>query len=163
MTTFKAVSISFLLAFSMPSFAEELSPAKRADIEKLLEVTGALAVGQQMGSAVVGQMTQVLHQARPDIPAEVLNVLPEEVNAVIGANLGAFKAIIIPIYHKYYTASDIKEMLRFYSTPLGQKMIRVMPTLVNESMQAGQQWGQSMGPEIQKRIKARLKKEGYEI
>jgi hypothetical protein len=54
-------------------------------------------------------------------------------------------------------------LMRFYSSPLGQKTIQAMPLLMNESMQVGQQWGQALGPEIQTRIRARLKKEGFEL
>ena len=93
----------------------------------------------------------------------MLDVLPEEVNAVIGANMPAFKQAIIPLYHKHFTDREIKERIRFYSTDVGQKAIRVLPLLVNESMQVGQRWGQALGPAIEQRIKARLKKEGYAI
>jgi hypothetical protein len=54
-------------------------------------------------------------------------------------------------------------MIRFYSTDLGKKTIRVMPALMQESMAAGQQWGQALGPQIEERVKARLKKEGVAI
>jgi len=146
-----------------PAFAEELTAEKRADIEQLLEMTGALAIGTQMGGAVVQQMTQVLHKARPDIPQRVLDVLPAEVNGVIMDNMGALKDLTIPLYHKYYSGAEIKEMIRFYSTPLGKKTIETMPALMNEAIGLGQKWGQSLGPSIQARVEARLKKEGYDL
>jgi uncharacterized protein len=152
-----------LFAFASSAFAEALTDQKRADIDRLMQMTGARAIGQQMSTAMVGQMTQMLRQARPDIPQEVLDVLPEEVNAVISESMDDFINAVIPVYHKYFTASEIKEMIAFYGTPLGQKTIRVMPALVGESMQLGQQWGESMGPLIEQRIRARCKKEGYAI
>lgn len=152
-----------LTAWSTPSFCEELSPGKRADIEQLLEMTGALAAGRQMSTAMVTQMTQLLRKVRPDIPDRVLNVLPEEVDAVINDNLGTLTELIIGLYHKHFSADEVKEMIRFYSTPLGKKTIEVMPVLMSESFQAGQQWGQSMGPAIQARIQSRFKKEGFDL
>lgn len=61
-----------LTAWSTPGFCDELSPAKRADIEQLLKMTGALAAGKQMSNAMVTQLTQVLRKVRPDIPDRVL-------------------------------------------------------------------------------------------
>lgn len=143
--------------------AEELSSEKRADIERLLEITGATSLSRQMAGLAAGQMAQLLRKARPDIPQRVLDVLPEEVGAVFEANIGSFKEAITPVYHKHFTGNEIKEMIRFYSTALGQKTVRVLPALMNESMAVGQKWGESLGPSINERIRARLKKEGVEL
>ena len=163
MTTARLLILGFLLALSGPSFADELTAAKRADIEKLLEMTGAAAMGKQMGVAALGQMAQVIRKMRPDIPQHVIDTLPDEVGAVFDANIDSFKEQVISIYSKYFTASEIKGMIAFYATDLGKKTISVMPALMAESMATGQQWGQSLGPQIDARIKARCKKEGYPL
>jgi len=144
-------------------FADNLSEAKRADIMKLMEMTGALALGKQMSDAIVTQMTQAIKASRPDLAPELFDILREEVNSVIEENLPKFTAIIIPVYHKNFTHPDIKGMLQFYQTPLGQKIIQVMPLLLQESMYLGQQWGQALGPEIQKRVIERFKAEGVDL
>jgi len=102
-------------------------------------------------------------KARPDIPQRVLDVLPQEVDAVIMDNMVTFKDMIIPLYGKYYTGAEVKEMIRFYSTPLGKKTIETMPAIIAEGYQLGQRWGQGLGPGIQARVQARLKKEGYDL
>ena len=79
------------------------------------------------------------------------------------ALLGDLTELIIGLYHKHFTGDEIKEMIRCYSTPLGKKTIAVMPVLMSESLQAGQQWGQSLGPDIQARIQSRFKKEGFDL
>ena len=163
MITARVASFVLVFVFSAPGFADNISAEKQRDIEKLLEMTGALAIGQQMSAAIVAQMTQVLRQARPDIPERMIAVLPDEVNAVIKENIPRFKEAIIPLYHKHFTESDIKGLIRFYSTDLGRKTIQVMPVLLNESMQVGQQWGRALGPTVEQRIKARFKKDGYEL
>lgn len=126
-------------------------------------MTGALDISKQMSAAVVNQMSNVFRQARPDMPSQVMAVMSDEINVVISENIGTFKDVAIPIYHKNFTAEEVKGMIEFYSTDLGKKTIRVMPSLLNESMQAGQQWGQSLGPIIDQRIRARLKREGYTL
>jgi hypothetical protein len=164
MTITRTALLILLIACSPPGFAaEELTAEKRADIEKLLEMTGALAIGQQMSSAVVQQMIGFLRKARPDIPERVLEVLPAEVDAVVNENLGAIKDLTIPLYHKYFTRDEIKGLIQFYSTPLGQKTVQSLPQLMNESFEVGQQWGKSLGPAIQARVQARLKQEGFDL
>jgi uncharacterized protein len=151
-------------SFALPSLAaEELTREKRADIERLLEMTGALSLSKQMAAMAAGQMAQLLKKSRPDIPQKALDALPEEIGFVFEANMGSFKEVVIPVYHKYFTADEMKEMIRFYSTPLGQKTVKVLPSLMSETMVAGQKWGEGLGPEIGQRIKARMKKEGVDL
>ena len=143
--------------------ADAMPAEKRADIEHLLEMTGATSIGKQMAVLTVAQLTQMLRQTHPGIPQKALDVLPAEIGAVFDEHIQSFKETVIPIYDKYFTGEEIKEMIRFYSTDLGKKTIKVMPALVGESMAAGRKWGEALGPEIARRVRARLQQEGVEI
>ena len=146
-----------------PSFSDDVSSDKKADIQKLLEMTGALAIGQQMANQMVVLITQNIKARRPDVPDKVIEALRQEVNGAIRDNMPAFVEMVVPLYHKYFTHEDIRGLIRFYSTELGQKAIRVLPPLMQDSMRAGQKWGQSLEPEIDRRIRERLKVEGIEL
>ncbi len=41
------------------------------------------------------------------------------------------------IYAKYYTVSDLKQLVAFYKSPIGAKTLTAMPQAINESLQAG--------------------------
>ncbi|MDR2209268.1 MAG: DUF2059 domain-containing protein [Azoarcus sp.] len=160
----KALIVLFALSIAyIPAKAEELTPEKRADIEQLLTMTGALSLGKQMSDMVVSNMIQTLKEVRPDIPEKALNVLPAEIAAVFDENMGALMELTIPLYHKYFTAAEVKEMIRFYSTDLGKKTIRLMPALMQEAMVVGQQWGKSFAPQLNQRIMEKLKQQGINL
>ena len=76
---------------------------------------------------------------------------------------GFFQQLIYPIYNKYVTLEEIRELIRFYKTPVGKKWISIVPNMLQESMQVSQAWAQSLGPEIQKRVFTRFEKEGIKI
>ena len=156
-----------LLAFAAPSHAgDALTPEKQADIQRLLQVTGAMDIGQIFSKAVVQQMTEAIKKARPDVPAKMFDVVAEEVNKTIAESMvakGGFVDQVVPVYHKYFSHEEIKALVAFYQTPVGKKAVTVMPRMVQESMVIGQQWGQGLGPVIQQRIRARLKQEGVEL
>lgn len=157
------IFVLFACISTLGAAEEKLTPQKRADIERLLAETGALEVSQQMAGMASVHLAQTLKKMRPDIPEEVIEMLPEEVEAVFAANLESFKDAMIPLYHKHFTASEISELIGFYETSLGKKLIQVMPALARDSMEIGQRWGQSLGPQIDARIRARFKKEGVAI
>ena len=143
--------------------AEDLTREKRADIERLLTMTGSLSLGKQMASAITANLAQNLKQTRPDIPDKVLELLPGEVMATFEENMGSLKDEMIPLYHRHFSAAEIKGLIGFYSTDLGQKAIRTMPVLLQESMLIGQRWGQSLSPKIRQRIGAELKQQGVKL
>ena len=156
----------FFAVFTSPVNAESLTEAKKTDIKKLLDMTGALDVGQQMSRAIVSQMTNALKSARPDIPENIYDIIAEEVNKIIEEALvqeGGFVDMMLPVYHAYYSHADIKGLIAFYQTELGRKLITTMPALTRDSMAIGQMWGQSLGPVIDKRVRDRLQENGIDI
>lgn len=163
---FIAVVLTTFMLFSSFAMAEELTPAKKESMKELMVLTGASQMGQMFGNAFVQQLTTILKSTNPDIDPKAFVFLEEEINKLIREELVEKKTLqelIYPLYHKYLTHSDIKELIRFYKTPVGKKAISVMPQLTRESMQAGQKWGQALGPVIQQRIKDRFKREGISI
>jgi len=124
MDRMRAVVVALaLLAASSVSWAEEaLTDAKRADIERLLHVTDALKIGRMFASTVTQQIERTLRQLRPDIPAELVSVVGEEVQKTIDERMvaqGGLMDQVIPLYHRYFSHDDIKAMLAFYATPAG--------------------------------------------
>jgi hypothetical protein len=55
--------------------------------------------------------------------------------------------LAIPVYDKYLSDEDVKGLIQFYSTPLGQKAINTVPKLVSECTRAGQKMGEQLGRE----------------
>ncbi len=160
---------SFLLAFVValsvagPARADELTAEKRADIDQLFVMTGSLSIGKQMATSMASSVMQSLKKARPDIPARVLELVPGEVGAVFDENVESLKNQLIPLYHQNFTHEEIKGLIAFYASDIGQKTIKVMPAMLQQSMAVGQRWGQALGPQIEQRIKARLQKNGVQI
>lgn len=143
--------------------AAEVSAEKRAVIEQLMEITGALALGKQLVDAMTKHFAQTIRQQNPNAPQYVIDAIPEEVNAVLTESLPAFKEMVIPIYDKYFTLEELQGLEAFYATPLGKKTITVMPSLLQDSMHMGMRFGEAMVPRIDERLRTRFKKEDIKI
>jgi len=157
--------ILFMLFFAVHSFSyaqEEVTAEERAAIKKLLEVTGAMDIGLMFSKVMVEQMTDLLKQSNSEIPSRAFTILEEEVNGIIREEIGAFYEMLYPIYHRHYTLSDVNGLISFYETPLGNKVVSTLPLITQESMLAGQQWGESLAPKIGPRILKRFEEEGIE-
>lgn len=166
MKRFIAVSLVGALFLGISAYAsgdEEPNSSKRADIRALLELTGALEVAQQMSELMVAQMTETLKEARPDIEPWMYDVLRDEVNSAVAESIPAFVELIVPVYQRHFTHAEIRELLAFYETDLGRKTIAVMPSVMRDSMLAGQQWGRALAPAIQERVRRRFSEEGVDL
>jgi hypothetical protein len=145
-----------------PAVAQEpLTDAKRADILRLLQVTGSGQMALQLADPMVNSITATLKQARPDLPPRVSDIVKEEVLKLMQQRLGSLLNAIIPVYHDNFTHEEIKGLLAFYASPLGKKLIQTGPAVLQQAMKAGQQWGASLGPVIEDRLRARLASEGF--
>jgi hypothetical protein len=65
--------------------------------------------------------------------------------------------MMVPIYAKHYTESDLKELITFYKSPIGQKMVEKLPLISQESFAIGEAWGKKLG----EKVNAKLKTSGY--
>ena len=155
--------VTLLLFVSSAINAAEVSAVKKQQIDELLNITGAAKMGEMFSNAFIENMTRVLKSSKPNINPKAYDIVEEEVKSIIHHEVytkNALNELIYPIYDKYLSSSDLKEIINFYKTPVGKKTINVLPTITQEAMQAGQVWGQSLGPVIEQRIIARFDKEG---
>lgn len=148
------------ISFQYPSFAEEVTPEKAAAIMKLMEITGSKNLGLQFGSAINQNIAKAWKQKNPNIPERAFQILSEEVNKAMADNMDTLMSQIVTIYNNHFTKAEIDELLAFYSTPIGKKMISVLPQILKESLTVGQTWGQTLAPQLLENIKKRFKEEG---
>ncbi len=142
-------------------YAEEISKEFRGDITMLLKMTGAEALGLQMGTVVMNQMIESLSKKNPEMPQRAVAIIKEELNLIFAEEMSKLIAETVPLYAKYFSHDEVKGLIVFYGTPLGKKSIQVMPALMNECMKVGQDWGQRIIPNLMPRLESRLKREGF--
>jgi hypothetical protein len=109
-----------------------IDPAKEADIRSLLELVGAR-------NQVQDSMTRAAEQYRE----KLLETVPSNqqgqafVNTVIRSyekkfDVDTVTEQLISVYDKHYTDDEIKGLLQFYGSPLGQKVAAESPKIGRE-------------------------------
>ena len=143
MKYYKILVTVIALAFTWCARAE-ISPEKRAEINRLLELTGLEKLMEQMK----GQMLTSMKASSPNVPAELWDRLSTKMN------VREVLEKIMPIYDKYYTLEDLRAVNTFYSSAAGQKVLSTLPQVMQESMAVGQEWGQKAGQQLAAEITA---------
>jgi hypothetical protein len=131
--------ILFVLPLLAPGLSRaDINPEKRTEIDKTLRLTGT----DQKMAMVLDQMIPMLQKGHPDVPLEFW------VKFRASANTQELIEQIIPVYDKYYSLEDLKQINAFYESPSGQRMLQASPEVIKESMQIGQQWGSNLGKQV---------------
>ena len=136
--------VATLLLGMAVAFGSHAAPASKESIEKLMQVTGAGNLGQQM----LAQMLPAMQQMIPDAPPEFWQSVQQEIN------IDEMVAMVVPIYQKHLSEEDIQSMLAFFASPAGKKLISVQPVIMQESMQKGQLWGQQVFMRVKQKYDA---------
>jgi len=133
----KKIIFVFILVIGT-SFLNVYGQTKNDDIIKLLKISGSDKLADQMMIAMIPQFKKIV----PSIPDIFWEKFKEKLN------MDDFLYLCVPIYSKYYTHDDIKQLIKFYESPLGKKMVEVTPLLSQETMVIGQKWGEKLGQDI---------------
>lgn len=123
----------------------KIDPAKEADVRHLLEVTNAGGLAMQSMEEMEKSIRPLVANALPagDYREKLVSLFFEKFRSKRDPQ--QLIELIIPIYDKYYSDDEIKQLTQIYGTPLGHKMIAVTPKIMAESQDAGGKWGRDLG------------------
>ena len=114
--------------------------SKVAAIRPLLERTRvAEVILEAMEAAVPAQRA-----ANPEIP----DVFWEEFTRRARGDVQTLVDSIVPSYERLFTLEEVEQLLAFYATPIGTRLIEAQPTLTREGAEMGQRWGARLGGEV---------------
>lgn len=153
-------------AASSLAWADELTPAKRADIKTLMELTGAYNIANQFADLATVQVVRSLRTNNPSFPQKGVDAIRDEMTKLFKEEMvatGGLAEQMIPIYGEHFTHPEVKALVTFYMSPLGSKLVHEMPLVSAESFQAGRQWGTALGAKVDSRLRARLKQENIDV
>ena len=122
---------------------ETATVSKSDDIQKLMELMGTKAMGQQM----MQTMGESLNAVGSPVAEDFFKDFMSEVN------FAELIELTIPIYDKHFSHDDIKQMIAFYQSPIGKKMRQKQPVIMKESMAIGIAWSQKVSEKLLRKMR----------
>ena len=141
----KQFLLFLVLSFSLPAQA---STPTEASVHELLKQTGALSMAQQM----LSKMVPMLKKMAPNAPENFWQVFQSK------NHVASLISLLVPIYQKHLTQTDIDQLLVFYKSPVGKKFVAQQPAIMEASMVAGQEWGRRVAQQTLEELKGQTKK-----
>jgi len=109
-----------------------IDPVKATDIRSLMELVGARDLVQDGANNVIEQSREKLIATLPnnDKGQAFVNAFSASYQKKFDADQVTEQ--LVAIYDKHYTEDEIKGLLQFYGSPLGQKVAAEMPKISRE-------------------------------
>jgi len=107
------------------------SPEALAAAREFVSITSSVGpISDYVGKAVAQSWPQVemgLRSKNPKIDAETLAELRREFERILVGSLVMDMTDSAPIYARYFTVQELRELSAFYRTPTGAKALTVIP------------------------------------
>ncbi|MCK4518617.1 MAG: DUF2059 domain-containing protein, partial [Candidatus Omnitrophica bacterium] len=171
MTGTAVILLLFTFSFAMKIDAQEIiSQEKRALIKELLEVAKVAQMTENMTDTMLLQMernypqmiSQVMSEAELLKGREQDELQKELIESQLRFSMRfrelypqrvdmeqVIEEVYYPLYDKYFTESELKDIIVFHKSPAGKKFIEVAPQLFQESMQ---KFAELLNPKIMQLI-----------
>jgi hypothetical protein len=159
--------IGSIIATRVPTPAEQTAdqalPPDAPTRNQVLTLLDLVQARQMMVAAMEDLKRIMQNGAEESFRQKAPNATPKQVEAlramfdeVTKMPLDDMINAVISIYQRHLTKTDVEELIRFYSSPVGQKLLREQPQIMRESMQAGAEIQRKRVDEIQARIKEKM-------
>ena len=146
----RVILVISILVVSLSSTFGQVDNSYKSTLKMMLQVAGS----EETFNTAIKQMFSMYKQQKTNVPDSIWVGLEQEISKT---SIDDLVDMILPVYQKYMTETDLNGIIEFYQTPIGKKYAEKTPLIMQESMQVGQQWGMEIG----KKFEDKLKKKGY--
>jgi hypothetical protein len=160
--------LAALLLFACTAFggAALAQPAPSASAistaKELVETKGGAAMFDPVIISVVEQTKAALVQTNPQLTKD-LNDVAAQLRTEFIPKRDELMTQAAKLYADRFSEQELKDMLTFYKSALGKKMIAVEPQVLDETFNYVQQWGQRVSEDVMNRFRAEMKKKGHNL
>jgi len=135
-------------------------PASREDVQNLFAILKLDRMMQITMQTAAEQMKtnlpELMKQQNIEIPKEQLDALTEDI--FHDYPMKAVLDSMVPVYQKHLNKADVANIVHFYQSPTGQKMLNEMPEMSKEAMQAAnpvmKEWMSSLMQRMQDKARS---------
>jgi hypothetical protein len=172
--TVRALSAAAVLAIALPGLAAAQqrpaapaaqpasSPTALLLAKELIDLKGAAQAYDPLVSGVIEYHKNFFLQTNPNL-ARDLEQVAQKLSADLASRKVEMQQELTRIYASHFTEQELKDVLAFYRTPLGKKLIAEEPKALEESMKAADDWSRKFAVEVDAKFRAEMQKRGKNL
>lgn len=160
-TIFRGVAGAFIVAACLATAqAQEIAPDHLALARKYVDMTDTGAVYEQAVLEVAVRATRSLIGQNPDLTQPISDASAAVINSYRDQKDALFNQFA-RIYAIHFTPEELGEIIAFYETDVGQRLIGQLPAINKELELALDVYRTNLSSEFMSRLRAGLAEQGY--
>ncbi len=135
--------VGLVFVFSWTCIAQtnaDDSPATKADVERYFQIVKSHDMMKKLMASMSQSLRQITHEQylkhKDELPADYESKMTSRMDEMLdNMPWDELTEAMVPAYQKHFTKGDIDNLVAFYSSPTGERLLRELPSIVAESMQ----------------------------
>jgi hypothetical protein len=154
-----ALSLTFAVSASAQS---KPTPAALLLAKELIQLKGASAAYDPLVAGVIEYHKNLFMQTNPNL-AKDLDVVAAKLLKEMEPRKVEMQQILTRIYATHFNEQELKEILAFYRSPIGKKLVAEEPKAMEESMKAADDWSKKFAEEVAAKFRSEMKARGHNM
>jgi uncharacterized protein len=155
-----------LVAVTVPARAEqataEPSPAAMKIAREIIELKDASVLFGPMVPGVIERVKSMFLQTSPTLGKD-LEAVADNLRKSFAPRTNDLLNDVAWVYASRFTEAELKEIVAFYRTPTGKKVIAWEPQVYEDAMNGLKNWQEKFAEEVIGRFRAEMKKRGHDL
>jgi len=151
----------------LPAQAQK-PPAKKTSLAafalamEVITLKGADKMFVPLVPGIVSNVKNTLLQNNLNLSAQ-LNEVAIKIAREYNPRIGELNRYAAQLFATYFTEKELLQIIAFYKSPVGKKVIAAEPVVLDKSMANANEWAKKMEQEILQRFRAEMKKKGHNL
>ena len=155
------VALIIGLAFVPGAFGQQQPTAAAVALAtQILDLKGGAGAFDPAIDGVIAHHKGVFLQMNPNA-SKALNEIEAKFRAQSGPKRQEMHVEVARAYASQFSEQDLKDLLAFFKTPLGKKLIEGEPKAGEEATKRVQVWIEKYADEVSAKMRAELKSKGF--
>jgi hypothetical protein len=155
-----AAAVALTLTASPAAFGADAQNVALA--KQLLELTNGATVLTPLIPGVIEQARLFYLQQNPMLGKD-LTEITAKLRTDLQPRFSELIDEIAKMYAEAFTEQEMKDIVAFYRTPVGKKLLEQQPKLVDSSMNFAGNWANKLSEEVTGKIREELIKRGHKM
>ncbi len=160
LTRLPLVAVALLALASAAQAQHKPSAAEMATANKLIKITGATNLFDPLIAGVIEQAKTPFLQQDPSLQKE-LNDIAAKLRTQMEPRFSELSNKVASLYAARFSEPELKAILTFYQSPVGQKLLAQQPQIIDNSMKFAQDWAGKLSDEVIAKMRDELRKRGH--
>ena len=160
----KSVAAALFLSLAATAAPAPKAPtAAQVDLARqIINASGEVHALDPLIPSVLQQTYTNFVQQNPDLQKPLVEVM-QALQPEMMKKQAEVTDMMATAYASHFTEAELKEILAFYNTPTGKKMVAELPKVLQQSLAGAREWGTKLSDQVAARVREEMKKKGHTI